>query len=231
MGTGPNRTPEAPVNHPILDQIQELRAELAPGDAAPALVAALADGTAPRRVLGELAAQQHRIIRSDRRSLLALATRRADHPVGAWFATLAEGESAALRTLPALATACGLDSTAVAARPPLPGCQAYPAYLAWLALNGRPDAAAAALVANFTAWGDYCAAVGQALRRHYGFADEACAFFDHFARPATELEQQAAVALGPDRLDRPTLAAAREYGLLLQSYEHLFWDTLGVLDL
>ncbi|MEV7186006.1 hypothetical protein [Kitasatospora sp. NPDC093102] len=55
-------------------------------------------------------------------------------------------------------------------------------------------------------------------------------FFDFFAQPAPELEQQAADALGPDRLDEPTLAAAREYGLLLRAYEHLFWDTLGVID-
>ncbi|MFI8461849.1 transcriptional regulator [Kitasatospora sp. NPDC085464] len=219
------------MNHPILDRIQDLRAELAPGDAAPALVTALAAGTATRSALAELAAQQHRIIRSDRRSLLMLATRCADRPLGAWFATLAEGESAALRTLPALAAASGLDLAAPEARAPLPGCQAYPAYLAWLALNGRPEAAAAALVANFAAWGGYCATIGKALRSHYGFDEEACAFFDFFARPATELEQQAADALGANGLDAPALADAREYGLLLQSYEHLFWDTLGVLDL
>ncbi|MEV7602280.1 hypothetical protein AB0O91_33410 [Kitasatospora sp. NPDC089797] len=53
------------------------------------------------------------------------------------------------------------------------------------------------------------------------------AFFDFFAQPAPELEQQAADALGPEALDGPTLAAAREYGLLLQSYERLFWTTLG----
>ncbi|MEV7602286.1 transcriptional regulator [Kitasatospora sp. NPDC089797] len=227
MGTGPNRTPEAPVNHPILDRIQQLRAELAPGDTDPALVTALAEGTAPLTAVAELAAQQHRIIASDRRSLLMLATRCADRPLGAWFATLAEGESAALRTLPALAAACGLDAGAVTARAPLPGCQAYPAYLAWLALNGRPPAAAVAMVANFTAWGGYCATIGQALRRHHGFSDESCAFFDFFARPAPELEQQAADALGPEALDGPTLAAAREYGLLLQAYERLFWSTLG----
>ncbi|CAM5296051.1 transcriptional regulator [Streptomyces viridifaciens] len=227
MGTGPNRTPEAPVNDPILDQIQQLRAELAPGDFAPALVTALADGSAPLTAVAELAAQQHRIITSDRRSLLLLATRCADRPLGAWFATLAEGESAALRTLPALAAACGLDGRAVADRPPLPGCQAYPAYLAWLALNSVPPAAVAALVANFAAWGGYCATIARALRRHHGFSDEACAFFDFFAQPATELEQRATAALGPDPLDGLTLATAREYGLLLQAYEHLFWSTLG----
>ncbi|MFJ9776346.1 transcriptional regulator [Kitasatospora sp. NPDC101157] len=215
------------MNHPILDQIQQLRAELAPGDSVPALVTALAEGSAQLTAVAELAAQQHRIIASDRRSLLLLATRCADRPLGAWFATLAEGESAALRTLPALAAACGVDERTVADRPPLPGCQAYPAYLAWLALNSVPPAAAAALVANFAAWGGYCATVAQALRRHHDFSDEACAFFDFFAQPATELEQQAADALGPDPLDGRTLATAREYGLLLQAYEHLFWSTLS----
>ncbi|WP_208615476.1 transcriptional regulator [Streptomyces rubellomurinus] len=224
------------MNHPILDQIHDLRAELAPGDTAPALVAALGAGRAPRTALAELAAQQHRIITSDRRSLLLLATRCADRPLGGWFATMAEGESAALRTLPALAAASGPaglapDAThapeALADHPPLPGCQAYPAYLAWLALNARPAAAAAALVANFAAWGGYCASIARALRTHYGFPEDACAFFDFFAQPATELERQAADALGPDPLDGRTLAAAREHGRLLQAYEHLFWDTLG----
>ncbi|MFB7909074.1 transcriptional regulator [Kitasatospora sp. NPDC056076] len=215
------------MNHPILDQIRRLCAESAPGDTAPALVTALAAGTAPLSAVAELAAQQQRIITSDRRSLLLLATRCADRPLGAWYVTLAGGESAALRTLPALAEACGLDRRAAAARVPLPGCQAYPSYLAWLALNAPPPAAAAALVANFAAWGGYCATIAAALRRHHGFSDEACAFFDFFARPAPELEQQAADALGPDPLDDPALAAAREYGLLLQAYEHLFWDTLG----
>ncbi|WP_307806573.1 transcriptional regulator [Streptomyces sp. FH025] len=216
------------MNNPILDQIQRLRAELAPGDTAPALIAAFAEGTAPLAAVAELAAQQQRIITSDRRSLLLLATRCADRPLGAWFVALAEGESAALRTLPALAAACGLDPGAMAARPPLPGCQAYPAFLAWLGLNSRPPGAAAvALVANFAAWGGYCATIAHALRHRYGFSDEACAFFDFFAQPATELEQQAADALGPDPLDDDTLATALEYGRLLQAYEHLFWDTLA----
>ncbi|WP_317619900.1 transcriptional regulator [Streptomyces sp. CBMA156] len=218
------------MNHPILDQIQGLRAELAPGDTAPALVTALAGGTAPRSATAELAAQQQRIIRSDRRSLLLLAARCADRPVGAWFAALADGESAALHTLPALGAAVGLDPGALESRPPLPGCQAYPHFLAWLALNGEPDAVAVALVTNFTAWGGYCAAIAHALRHRYGLSDEACAFFDFFAQPPAELEQQAADALGPDRLDESVLATAREYGLLLQAYEHLFWDTLGVID-
>ncbi|MFD0273977.1 transcriptional regulator [Kitasatospora sp. NPDC127111] len=219
------------MNQRVAEQLHALRSELTRNDEPPALVAAVADGRAPLGVLAELAAQQQRIIGSDRRSLLLLATRCADRPLGAWFATLAEGESAALRTLPALGAACGLAPGEAAARPPLPGCQAYPAYLAWLALNGRPAAVVAALVANFTAWGGYCAAIGTGLRRHYAFSEEACAFFDFFAQPATGPEQRAAEALGPEAaatgLDEGALAAAREYGTLLQAYEALFWETLA----
>ncbi|MEV6977622.1 transcriptional regulator [Kitasatospora sp. NPDC093806] len=211
-------------------QLQDLRAELAPEDERPpTLVAAFATGRGRLGVLAELAAQQRRIITSDRRSLLLLATRRADTPLGAWFAGLADGESAALRTLPALATACGLSPEEAAARPPLPGCQAYPAYLAWLALNGQPTAVAGALVANFAAWGGYCATLAGALRRFHGLGEEACAFFDFFAQPATALERAAAEAIGPGGLTAPELDAAREYGRLLQAYEQLFWKSLAEL--
>ncbi|MGW3046159.1 hypothetical protein ACWC9T_40705 [Kitasatospora sp. NPDC001159] len=80
---------------------------------------------------------------------------------------------------------------------------------------------------DYALWGGFCATVAHALRHRYGLSDGACAFFDFFAQPATELEQQAADALGPDPLDERTLATAREYGLPLQAYEHLFWDTLS----
>ncbi|MFI6447186.1 transcriptional regulator [Kitasatospora sp. NPDC050543] len=218
------------MNQRVGGQLRELQVELSAGGEPPALVGEIAAGRAPLAVLAELAAQQQRIIGSDRRSLLLLATRCADRPLGTWYTTVAEGESAALRTLPAFAAACGPNREQAAARPPLPGCQAYPAYLAWLALNGRPDAVVAALLANFTDWGGYCATVADALRRHHGFSDEACAFFDFFAQPATELAQQAAEALGEDGLDGPALAAAREYGGMLQAYERLFWDTLAASD-
>ncbi|MFE2106297.1 transcriptional regulator [Kitasatospora sp. NPDC059463] len=205
--------------------LRGLRDELTPsGEEPPEVVAQFAAGRGRLAVLAELAAQQRRVITSDRRSLLLLATRCADEPLGAWFAGLADGESAALRTLPALAAACG----PAAAQAPLPGCQAYPAYLAWLALNGRPPAVAAALVANFAAWGGYCATLAAALRRFHGFGDEACAFFDFFAQPATALERAAAEALGPaGSTAGPDLDAAREYGRLLQAYERLFWSTLA----
>ncbi|WP_030393083.1 hypothetical protein [Kitasatospora purpeofusca] len=212
---------------PTSQQLHYLRSQLTPpGEEPPTLVAEFATGRGRLGTLAVLAALQQRIITSDRRSLLLLATRCADVPLGAWFAGLAEGESAALRTLPALATACGPTGTAAE---PLPGCQAYPAYLAWLALNGHPPAVTAALVANFTAWGGYCATLAGALRRFHDFDEEACAFFDFFAQPPTALEQAATEAIGPAGLTDPDLDAAREYGRLLQAYEQLFWTTLTEL--
>ncbi|WP_053643715.1 hypothetical protein [Streptomyces sp. XY431] len=212
---------------PTDQQLRDLRSELTlPGEEPPALVAKFATGQGQLGTLAVLAAQQQRIITSDRRSLLLLATRCADAPLGAWFAGLADGESAALNTLPALAAACGATDTAAE---PLPGCQAYPSYLAWLSLNGHPPAVAAALVANFTAWGGYCATLAGALRRFHGFGEEACAFFDFFAQPPTALERAAADALDPTGLTDPDIDAAREYGRLLQAYEGLFWSTLAEL--
>ncbi|MGK4584764.1 transcriptional regulator [Kitasatospora sp. HPMI-4] len=207
--------------------LQTVRRELAPAERENRLVPLIAEGRAPVAVLAELAAQQHRIITSDRRSLLVLASRCADGPAGTWFAGIAEGESQALRALGPFARRCGLTPNGAAAREPIPGCQAYPAYLAWLALNGEPAGTVLALAANFAAWGGYCATMAQALRGHYDFPDEACAFFDFFASPAPESEDQtvevlAATGLNAERIDR-----GRRYGRQLQAYELMFWNTLA----
>ncbi|GAA1933323.1 transcriptional regulator [Kitasatospora viridis] len=207
-----------------------IRQELAPAESENLLVPRLELGLAPVSLLAELAAQQHRIIRSDRRSLLVLAARCADTPAGGYFARLADGESLALAELPALGAACGLDERALAEREPLAGCQAYPGQLAWLALNGEPTATVLALTANFAAWGRYCAITATALRRHYGFSDQACAFFDFFATPAPELEEEAVAVVAAAGLDEAKLAEGRRYGRLLQSYELMFWNTLAALS-
>jgi hypothetical protein len=207
-----------------------LRTELAPAEHANRLVPQIEQGLAPVPLLAELGAQQARILRSDRRSLLLLAARGADTPAGGYFARLAEGESVALAALGGYAAACGLSEAELHAREPLAGCQAYAGQLAWLALNGEPAAVVLALTANFAAWGGYCAATARALRRHYGFSDAACAFFDFFATPAPELEEAAVrvvAAAGPDE-DR--LALGRQYGRLLQAYELMFWNTLADLS-
>ncbi|KUF16995.1 hypothetical protein [Streptomyces silvensis] len=206
-------------------------AELAPEPHANPLVPLVAEGRADRAALAALALEQCRIIPADRRSFLHLAARAADAELPAcadFFGVLAEGESVALDRLGPLLAACGSDEDAVAAYVPTAGCQAYPAYVAWLALNAEPADAVLALTANFAAWGGYCADLATALRGRYGFSDEACGFFDFFAGPAPDLDRAVLAALqeGLD-LERLTPAAALRQGRLLQDYEAMFWTSLA----
>ncbi|GAA2827173.1 hypothetical protein GCM10010441_59490 [Kitasatospora paracochleata] len=210
--------------------LDEVRRELALGDRENRLVAAVAAGEAPREVLGGLAVQQYRIIASDRRSMLILAARCADNPAGGYFAGLAAGESTALRALDEFSRRCGLTPEEAKARAPLAGCQAYPAYLAWLALNADPAGVVLALSANFAAWGAYCGTVAEGLRRHYGFDDAACAFFDFFAEPDPTADDAAVAVLEALTPDAAAIEQAREYGGMLQSYELMFWNTLADHD-
>jgi hypothetical protein len=214
--------------------IETVRGELAPAEADNPLVALIGDGKAPLDVVAALAAEETRIVASDRRSFLLLASRSAQPAATDFFTGLAQGEGLALATLPALAAAAGMDEAAVRDYRPQAGCQAYPAYLAWLAVNGDPVDVVVAVLANFSAWGGYCATLARALRTRYGFDDEACAFFDFFATPEagadaapSPLEQQALDAVQAGLDAGASLSTGREYGRLLQSYELMFWRTLA----
>lgn len=211
--------------------LARIRSELTMDEEHNRLVPAIAAGRAPRAAIGALAAEELRIVPSDRRSFLVLAAR-AGEPAGAdFFAGLGQGENLALAKLPAMARAAGLDGGALREYRPLAGCQAYPAYVAWLALNADPAEVVLAVTANFAAWGSYCATLAGALRREYGFSDEACGFVDFFATPAPGLEEQAVAAIQAALDAGRRLSAAREYGRLLQGYELMFWNTLaGVTD-
>jgi hypothetical protein len=206
--------------------LDSVRAELAPRDAENQLAPLIADGAAPRSVFAAIAAEELHIVPSDWRSLLTLAARCDSPAARGYFGGLASGEEAALAKLAPLAAAAGLDDAAATAYEPRAGCQAYPAYFAWLALNASPAEVAVALTANFGAWGTYCAAIAAGMREHYGFDDDACGFFDFFATPAPDDQ---AVAVVQACLDTGTLdeAAARRYARLFQSYELMFWNTLA----
>ncbi|WP_432117542.1 transcriptional regulator [Streptomyces sp. bgisy032] len=215
------------MTHPARDLMRTTTAALAPDPDANPLVPRIAAGTAPRAALAALALEQSWVIPADRRAFEHLAARSGttDPEAAAFFRMLAEGEALAGDRLAAFARACGARE---ASYEPLPGCQAYPAYVAWLALNAAPADVVLALTANFSAWGGYCATIATALREHYGFTDEACAFFDFFAEPSPDLDRlaEAAVraALHAGRLDE---RRARTYGRLLQHYEAGFWSALG----
>jgi len=208
------------------DLLDAIRRDLAPDETENRFVPLVAQGKAPLSAVGALAAEEQRIVASDWRSFLTLAARAPEPAARGFFTGLAQGESLALPMLTPLATAAGLDEAAVRAYRPRPGCQAYPAFLAWLALNADPAAAVLAILANFAAWGGYCATLAAGLREHYGFGDEECAFFDFFAGPAPELEEQALAAVQAALDAGVPLDAARDHGRLLQAYELMFWNTL-----
>lgn len=209
--------------------LKKTRSELAPDPNANPLVPLVAGGRASLETLAVLALEQHRVIPADRRAFLHLAQRATEEPAAAGFFTaLAEGEELAAARLGAFTEACEVDDERMRAYEPLPGCQAYPAYLSWLALNAAPADAVLAVTANFATWGTYCASIARGLRTHYGFTGEACAFFDFFAAPAPALEQQAEAAvragLESGRLDEKRVYT---YGRLLQAYEQMFWTALS----
>jgi len=196
-----------------------VRAELAPVERSLAghrYLAELEGGRVPVESLRVFAGEQRAIITSDRRSFEHLAQRFPQPPAGGFFRDLAAGEAEALRLLERFAAAVGLGPD----YEPLAGCQAYPAYVAWLALNGSPAEVALAFLANLESWGRSCARMRNALRPLYG-ADRV-AFFDFFAEPPAGFEERALALIttgGP--------ASGRRAARLLQAYELLYWDTLA----
>ena len=76
---------------------------------------------------------------------------------------MAEGEGVALDKLRGLAGWLGMTDAELRAHEPHPGAQAYPAFVAWLALNGSRADVALACLANLAAWGENCGKVAAAL--------------------------------------------------------------------
>ncbi|MEU4445572.1 transcriptional regulator [Actinosynnema sp. NPDC050801] len=211
------------------DLLERVREELRGEGGTNRLVPLIARGAVPPATLAALAAEEHRIVQSDWRAFLTLAAQSTRPAQREFFAAVAGGEGLALVKLGDFAAACGLTPDDVAAYRPLPGCQAYPSYVARLALDGNPHDALLAILANFAEWGGYCATIAAALREHYGFDDAGCAFFDFFAQPAPDLD-----ALGLRALDEVLATgwapeAALPAARLLHSYELMFWNTLADL--
>jgi hypothetical protein len=207
--------------------LDTVRGQLAPAEGANRLVPLVAEGRLPLERLAALAGEEYRIIRSDRRSFLVLAARFPEPPAVDFFVGLAQGETLALSKLLTFAAAVGMDEAALEAYEPRPGCQAYPAYVAWLALNGSQADVALSLVANFAAWGAYCGAVADGLRRHYHLDEAAVGFFDFFATPAPEIEEQAGAVARVSLRGGELAPSTRRHARLVQAYELLFWNTLA----
>ena len=199
--------------------LADVRAELAPVARSLADHRYLVDleaGRVPVESLRTFAGEQREIIVSDRKSFEHLAYRFPEPQAGEFFQTLAVGEAEALRLLEPLAEAVELGRE----YEPLAGCQAYSAYVAWLALNGSAADVALAFLANLETWGRSCARMRDALRPAYG--DDAVAFFEFFAQPPAGFEERALALVATGKP-----SSARRAARLLQAYELLYWDTLA----
>lgn len=202
-----------------IELLAVVRAELAPVERSLAdhrYLAELEAGRVPLESLRVFAGEQRAIIASDRNSFEHLAYRFPEPPTGEFFREMAAGEAEALQLLERFAAAVGLGGE----YEPLAGCQAYSAYVAWLALNGSPADVVLAFLANLETWGGSCARMRDALRPAYG--DDAVAFFEFFAQTPQVFEERALaiVATGEP-------SSARRAARLLQAYELLYWDTLA----
>ena len=191
-----------------------------------AYLAAVEAGRIPREKLRLFAGEQYYIINSDLRSIAVLISRQGHLPSRNYFLGALQGEATAREALLAFARALQMGEGDLGAHEPLPGCQAYPAYIAWLALYGSDADFAAAFLVNLPAWGSSCARMSAALKAQYGLSTEDVLFFDLFASPAPEFEEDSlrVIQEGLDRgLDPQAVARAAR---LVQAYELMYWDTL-----
>jgi hypothetical protein len=196
-----------------------IRAQLAPierGLADHRYLTELEAGRVPVESLRAFAGEQRAIITSDRRSFEHLARRFPRPPACEFFQDMATGEAEALQLLDRFADAVGLGRD----YEPQAGCQAYAAFVAWLALNGSAGDVALAFRANLETWGRSCARMRDALRPVYG--EDAVAFFDFFTDTPAGFEERALALMRPGD-HSSALRASR----LLQAYELLYWDTLA----
>jgi thiaminase len=212
------------------DLLEEIRADLASVEEAirsARFVNALAEGTVREEELRALAGEQRWIIASDRRSFAQLATRFPSSPAHEWFVSMEQGESEAQALLEGYAGWLALDEDWFGSFEPDSRAQAYPAFVAWLALNGSVADVTVAFLANLAAWGENCGRVAAALRDAYGAGDAAVAFFEFFAAPPPGFQEDtlALAQAGLDAGDDPR--EIRRAARLLQAYELQFWDALA----
>lgn len=187
---------------------------------------ALETGRIPQARLHLFAGEQYHIINSDLRSVALLLSRHAHLPSRDYLLGTLQGEAAARDALLALARALEMTEADLQAYEPLPGCQAYPAYVGWLALYGSDADFAAAFLVNLPAWGANCGRLSAALKARYGFTPDGVAFLDQFAAPAPEFKTDSLRVI-QDGLDRGLDPQdMRRAARLIQAYELMYWDAL-----
>ncbi len=153
-----------------------------------------------REVAGErlraLAGAQHATVSSDRRSFAVLAARFPSGLAGAFFLGMAEGEGVALDKLRGLADWLGMTDEELRAHEPHPGAQAYPAFVAWLALNGSRADVVLAFSRTSPSGGRTAARSRPRCARPTGRGTTRSRSSTFFARPAEDFEARALEVLG-----------------------------------
>lgn len=177
--------------------------------------------------LRAIAGEQAAIIATDRRSFEHLAARFPGAPAGEFFDSMATGEAEALRLLAGYAGWLRIDEGDLAAYEPLPDAQAYPSFVARMALGGTRSDVVLAFLVNLAAWGENCGRVAAALRSRYEAGDDAVAFFDFFAAPPPGFEDRAVAVLDAGLAAGDDPRAALRATRLLQAYELKFWEALA----
>lgn len=215
------------IAHELVAQTQRELGETADAIRSHRFLERLRASDVPLERLRALAGEQHAIVSSDRRSFAQLATRFPAGLAGEFFLGMAHSEGLALGKFWALADWLGLTDDDLRAYEPHPGAQAYPAFVAWLALNGSRAEVVLAFLANLAAWGENCRQVAIALREAYGAGDDAVAFFDFFAHPPEDFESRAVAVLSEGLAAGDSPVLARRATRLLQAYELSFWNALG----
>ncbi len=206
--------------------VEELRLELGPVRErllAHPYIASIEAGRTEPALLRTFACEQHAIISSDLRSVAHLVSR---FETGFFYDVL-EGEKSALVALARFAKAVGLTPKVLLEYEPLPGAHAYAAYMAWLSAYASAAEIAAAYLVNFEAWGENCGRMSRALQDHYGLSKDEVLFFDQFATPAPEFEDECLKVIGQGLETGVPPRLVRRAARLLQGYELLYWDTLA----
>ena len=190
-------------------------------------LAALEQGRIRRENLRLIASEQYHIVNSDLRSIALLFHRHAHLPSREYLLASLQAEAAARAALLAFAReGCQMSEDDLKAYEPIPECQAYPAYVAWLAVYGSDAEFAAAFLVNLPAWGAACGRMSAALKERYGLPAGAAVFFDQFAEvdPSFEENSLRAIQDGLNRgVEGRVIARAAR---LIQAYELLYWVAL-----
>jgi len=188
---------------------------------------ALENGQVSQENLKAFAGEEYNIVKSDIRSDSLLVQRFGGTRNGKFFQDILSGEVQSLNLLLDLAKAFNLNEDDLKKYEPLPGAQAYPAYVASLALSASEAEVGAAFLFNFSIFGENTGRMSAALQKQYHFTPKDTAFLDFFASPIPNFECDSLTVIETGLKSGAEPLLIKRAARLLQAYEKLFWDTVA----